>query len=304
MPKCTAAVAVWLAWFDGSFQMIFNPGGTILFVPADKPNLAGKAASHPVTAVCLDLEDGVAEGAKDTARRNLQRAASVVANAGKSVIVRVNCELEIVGKDLTALPRECAAVVLPKTESLHQASLVASALDRLALKGGPDAALVGLIETAAGIAAFSGPADLAVPRRLQALFFGAEDLSADLSCSPDANLMTSCFHSLAIGAKSMGLDLLGFPGSIAQFADLDQFRRQVRSGADAGACGAFCIHPNQVPVVNDVFRPSMEDVANARAIIAAFDDAQSGGQGAVALNGAMIDRPIYLRALATVARAQ
>lgn len=284
--------------------MLFNPSGTILFVPADKPKLSDKAASQPVAAVCLDLEDGVAEVAKDAARRNLQGAASTIAKAGKAVIVRVNGELEILGADLAALPRECKAVVLPKTECLHHAALVASAVDRLALKGGPNVALICLVETASGIAAFSKGADAAVPARLQALFFGAEDLATDLSCLPNADLITSCFHSLAVGARSMGLGLLGFPGSIAEFADLTLFRQRVQVGADAGASGAFCIHPNQVSVVNDVFRPSSEDVANARAIIAAFDRAQASGQGAIALDGAMIDRPIYLRALTTVARAE
>lgn len=299
-----AATATWLASCDGSVPMWFDPGKAILFVPADKPELVHKAVNQPVSAVCLDLEDGVADVSKDMARRNLQKAAPLIAKAGKALIVRVNGELEVIGADLAALPQECAAVVLPKTESLHQASLVASALDRMAMKGGPDAALICLIETAAGVGTFSKTAEQAAPPRLRALFFGAEDLSADLSCLPDGDLITSCFHSLAIGAKSKGLSLLGFPGSIGEFARLDQFRQRVRLGADAGASGAFCIHPNQVPVLNDVFRPSAEQIAKARAIIAAFDDGQANGQGAVAVDGAMIDRPIYLRALATVARAE
>lgn len=281
---------------------------SILFVPADRPALFPKAAAGAADAVCLDLEDGVAVANRDAARAALGDAATVLARAGKRVLVRVNVELETIGADLAALPRDCDAVVLPKTTGLDHVELVGEALDRTALgsdrnaadgSGRQGPALVALVEQAAAVQAFAhGGARRAHPRLL-ALCPGTEDLAAELGCAPEAALVETAFHQLALGARRLGVDLLGFPASIAEFRDLERFRAGVRRGREAGAVGAFCIHPAQVALLNDELAPSAEEIADAHRVVTAFG---SASVGAIALDGRMIDRPVYLRARRLLAR--
>ena len=289
---------------------------SILFVPADRSALVPKAAAGAADAVCLDLEDGVAPPDRDAARGALGEAAAALARAGKRAFVRVNAELETIGADLAALPDGCDAVVLPKATGLDHVELVGEALDRRTARsgrmirsgragadgdrpGGPG--LVALVEGAAAVQAFAHGAARRAHPRLVALCPGTEDLAAELGCAPDAALVEAAFHALALGARRLGVDLLGFPGSIAEYRDLERFRAGVRRGREAGAVGAFCIHPAQVPVLNAELAPSAEELDAARRTVAAFESATAG---AIALDGRMVDRPVYLRARRLLARSE
>ena len=285
------------------------PPRSILFVPADRPALVPKAAAGPAEAVCLDLEDGVAAADRDAARGALGEAAATLARAGKRTLVRVNAELETIGADLAALPDGCDAVVLPKATGLDHVELVGEALDRRAARSGRAGAdgdrpggpvLVALVEGAAAVQAFAHGAARRAHPRLVALCPGTEDLAAELGCAPDAALVGVAFHALALGARRLGVDLLGFPASIAEYRDLERFRAGVRRGREAGAVGAFCIHPAQVPVLNAELAPSAEELDGARRIVAAFE---ASAAGAIALDGRMVDRPVYLRARRLLARS-
>lgn len=268
----------------------------ILFTPADKPDLAAKAARSAADAVCLDLEDAVPVDAKTTARANLAPMASTLRAAGKAVFIRVNAEIEATGLDLAALPDGCAGLVLPKARDLTHVALIGDALDR---RGG-DMALIAMIENAAAAQAFAaapGPAHA----RLLGLTLGAEDLAADCGCAPDGPTVAHLFHQSAATAARLRIDLLGWPGSIGAFDDLDGFATLVGRGAAAGAVGGFCIHPKQIPILNAAFAPTAAQIDWAQRVTTAL--ATAGG-GVAAVDGRMVDAPVARRAEAVLRRAQ
>lgn len=105
-------------------------------------------------------------------------------------------------------------------------------------------------------------------------------------------------------AARAGITPLGFPGSIAEYGDLVAFRRSVRRGRELGFRGAFCIHPDQVGVLNDEFGANAAELEEARAIVAAFEVALHAGQASTQHRGRMIDLPVVKRAHAVIAAAE
>ena len=272
---------------------------TVLFTPADQPQLVEKAANSSADAVCLDLEDAVAAEAKVSARQNLYRAAAVLAEAGKCLLVRVNSELECLGADLAALPPSCQAVILPKTQGKLHLTLVAAALERMAERSAScQVQLIGMVEDPAALAELEQPGGF--HPRVAALTLGAEDLAATLHCLPESPLIHHSFYRLAQVAHRHQLALWGYPGSIAEFRDLPKLAATVRLGQQAGASAALCIHPAQLSVVRQVFVPETALTAWATAVVAAFEQAEQQGQAVVAVDGKMVDRPVYLQALAII----
>ena len=89
---------------------------------------------------------------------------------------------------------------------------------------------------------------------------------------------------------------LGFPGSIADYSDIDVFRETVKFAKQLGFVGAFCIHPKQVEVLNEELTPSDAEVEHAQGLLAAFDAGLAQGKGAVEYKGKMIDLPVVERA--------
>lgn len=276
---------------------------SILFTPCDRLNLVEKAAHSKSDVVCLDLEDGVAPDVKSLARSNLRPAAKIFADADKPFYVRVNSELELLGDDLNALPDACHVVVLPKTLGFEHIQLVGDALDRIAGRGGANPKMICQIECSSGLRAIGQSGRIAHPR-LCALSLGTEDLSAEIGCAPDADLIAAAFHQLTLSACALGLGIIGFPASIAEFHDLEAFRTGVVLGRECGADGGFCIHPSQIEILNDVYQPSKHELEKATKITEAFKKASILHSGVTVVDGKMIDRPIYLKALKTLSRAR
>ena len=103
-------------------------------------------------------------------------------------------------------------------------------------------------------------------------------------------------QQLAIAARAAGVLPLGFIGTVADYKDLDAFRETVRRSRRLGFRGASVIHPAQIPILNEEFAPPAEDVASARKIVAAYDEAVAAGRGSISVDGKMIDVPVVLRA--------
>ncbi len=276
-----------------------RPPRSILFVPGSRPELAAKAAAGDADAVCLDLEDGVAVAAKPTARTNLAAMAEQLDAAGKPFMVRLNVEPGEYAADVEALPETTAAVVLAKAGGEKHLAAVADALGGRGLAAG----MIAMVEDIAGIDAFaalrSGGA-----RWLAGITLGAEDLAAELMCGADSRAMQHAFYRLLECARRLDVPLLGYPGSIAEFTDLERYRELVDGGREMCAVGAFCIHPRQVAVCNALFSPTADELTWAREVVAALDAAESAGQGAASVRGRMVDRPVALRARHILARGE
>ncbi|MBO6758904.1 MAG: hypothetical protein JJ902_21415 [Roseibium sp.] len=273
---------------------------SILFVPATRTDLVQKAAQGAADAVCLDLEDGVAPGEKAAARQSVAAAVAALQAAGKTVLLRINSEVEHISHDLEHCPADVDLVVLPMTGSRHQIRQLSDWADRRFGQGGPK--IVAMIEEPGGLSAVvqgDGP----LPHRLTHLSLGTEDFAASLGCPSDGGPVHAAFHRLSQAAAEWGRALLGYPGSIAEFRDIDQFRSYAAHGRHAGAIGGFAIHPTQVPVLNELFGIDTKTKDQAERVVAAFERALAEGLGATQLDGRMIDRPVYLAARKTLQRA-
>jgi citrate lyase subunit beta/citryl-CoA lyase len=133
-------------------------------------------------------------------------------------------------------------------------------------------------------------------RRLCGLLFGTEDFGAasGIESAPEGMAMPA--QLMALAAAAAGLQPLGLPGTVAEFTDLDAYRAVAMKARRIGMRGSICIHPAQVPVINEVFGGTAEEADRARRLLAVFDASVAAGRGAVAHEGRMIDEPIAIRA--------
>lgn len=272
---------------------------SILFVPAHKLNLAEKATKSEATAICLDLEDGVPPHSKEEARLSLKLGIDQINKADKYSFVRINSELELISLDLAHVPPQCHGLVLPKAGSLQHINMLANALDRLFGSAGPR--IICLVESGADLDQLR-MSDGVPNNRILGLCLGTEDLAADYCTTSSSKLIKHSFMELAILCRRWNLSLLGFPGSIAEYKDLDRLENWARESAESGSLGAFCIHPKQIDILNKQYVPSALDQEKALIIIKAFEEALSKGEGVCSVDGKMIDRPVYLNALNTISR--
>ncbi|MFC3051834.1 HpcH/HpaI aldolase/citrate lyase family protein [Kordiimonas pumila] len=264
---------------------------SFLFVPGDRLDLVSKAVKGSSDAICIDLEDGVAGTAKDTARYMLPEALQVVIEAGCTAYVRVNPLQDRANhvQDLAALTVQPDGIVLPKAEGWLQA---ASVTKGLSLSG--NLRLVAMIEDPKALLAFEQEAMM--PGAVDALLLGTEDFSAYCGCSPDAPLITAAYVRMVMVAKAAGVKAYGMPIGIADYKNLEAFNKAACFAKHAGGDGAFAIHPRQIEILNTVFSITEDAVAWAQNVITVFEKARAAGQAITTLDGEMVDQPVYARA--------
>ena len=262
----------------------------LLFVPVGAEKHLASAIRLRPDAVILDLEDAVAADAKGAARAALRDAQAQLGQAGISCALRINGPLRHMVDDLTAADLSLLrAVIVPKCEDDR-------ALRNAAEVTAGQIALIALIESPLGLRRLQQIT--AVPE-VQALMLGSEDYCAGLGVHPDKGALDLVTAELAIAAAPRGLLPIGFPGSIANFRDLDLYAAQIAKGRDQGMRAVAAIHPAQLPVIRATLAPSEAEIAWAAKVLAS-----AATQGAVyALDGAMIDAPVIARARQITAAA-
>jgi citrate lyase subunit beta/citryl-CoA lyase len=159
--------------------------------------------------------------------------------------------------------------------------------------------LVALVETADAYFRLREIAK-ATPR-LDALSLGAEDFATSVGMEPIGETLQAPKQTMIIAA---GILPLGFMGTVADFDDLEVFRATIRRSRKFGFVGASCVHPSQVPILNEEFGWSDAEVDRARRMVAAYDAAKAKGLGAVTFEGKMIDVPVVERAQALIRQAE
>jgi len=265
-----------------------------LFVPALQEKYLARALESRAGAFILDLEDSIPAGRKDEARQALAGMLAGLRAGGRPIFVRVNLGDRA---DIEA----CAAtspdgVILPKAETAND---VRTAEAWLVQAGGALAlGFMPAIESAAGV--LNARELTTASDQVSCLMFGTGDFVADTGFAMDPDALHTPAALIALAARAGGLPAFGLPGSIGEMADLDKLRQSAVRARAIGYAGAPVIHPKQVETIEAAFSPSPEEVADAGRIVAAFE-ASAGG--ATALDGRLIERPVYLRAKATLRRA-
>jgi citrate lyase subunit beta/citryl-CoA lyase len=278
---------------------------SFLFVPADSEKKLSKAASCGADAIILDLEDSVALSAKETARYSAAAYLKTASRKGPKLIVRINAlDTPFWEKDLEAvIAARPDLIVVPKTLSGACVRKVGDRIDRI---GGGKEIGIGCVATETAASLFTLGTYAGSHERLAFLTWGAEDLAAALGARDNKDE-----HGAYTGPYQLArtLTLLGAVAAGAQpvdgiwkdFRDEKGLEAEARIAMRDGFTGKMAIHPAQVAIINEVFTPSEADLAHARAVIAAFD--QAGDVGVVALDGVMLDIPHLKQARALLARA-
>ena len=268
---------------------------TWLYVPADRPDRFAKAAASGADVVILDLEDAVVPAHKQEARDNALRWLDTAAPA--SVEVRVNAlDTPWAQDDLRALTDVPAlrAVRLPKVQSAADVTAALAALT--AARSG----LSCLIESARGVEAAY---EIASSPRVTAIGLGEADLAADLGVTDSVGLAW-CRSRVVVASQAAGLPAPAM-SVYPHVADLAGLHSSSLAGRRLGFLGRAAIHPRQVPVIAEAFRPSEADVADAREVIEAFGRGVDDGSGVIALeDGRMIDPALVRQAQAVLDRAR
>ena len=286
---------------------------SFLFVPADGGRKLDKAMASGADAVIIDLEDSIAPEAKAAARKS---AAAFLTELGKSadrphLLVRVNgIATGLIDEDLDVVAgARPDAIMLPKAEGGASIIHVDAKLTACeAIAGLPDGSIKILaIATETAPALFLAGTYAGASSRLEGLTWGAEDLSADLGAETnrdgDGQFLDPYRMARALClAGAAAARVPAFDTVTPDFRNADLLRREAEEARRDGFQGKIAIHPAQVPIINEVFTPTPAAVAQARAIVAAFD--ANPGKGAVAIEGVMYDRPHLARAGRVLARAK
>jgi citrate lyase subunit beta / citryl-CoA lyase len=285
---------------------------SLLFVPADDAKKLDKAMACGADALIVDLEDSIPAQGKAQAR---MRAAAFIGEAGKAahrprLLVRINgFATGLADADLDAVvPARPDAIMLPKAEGgpdVVRADAKLSA--REAIAGLPDGSIrIVAIATETATALFLAGTYGGASARLEGLTWGAEDLSAELGAEANRDgdgrfldpyrLARALCLAGAAAARVQAIDTVA-----VDFRNAAALRQESEEARRDGFTGKMAIHPAQVPVINEVFTPSAAAVAEARAVIAAFE--ANPDRGTVGIDGVMYDRPHLERARQLLARA-
>jgi citrate lyase subunit beta/citryl-CoA lyase len=269
---------------------------SVLFSPGDRPDLMRKAPDSGADVVVFDLEDGVAPEAKADGREAVNDVLTDDAfDPDCEVCVRVNPvrpDRDVTAADLRAVldgdPR-IDSVMLPKAERAEDVRI----LDNLLGARRVDLPIIALCESAAGVLHAEA---IAATDPIDAIAFGAEDLSADIGATRTRE-GTEVLHArehVVLAAGAADVDALD-----TVFTDIGESEALAEETAFAlglGYDGKMCIHPAQVPVVNDAFTPADDRIEWAHRVLEAAAEAQADGVGVFRVDDEMIDAPLIARA--------
>jgi citrate lyase subunit beta / citryl-CoA lyase len=279
-----------------------------LYLPGGEPKFMLNAGLHGPDGVILDLEDSVHPEQKAGARLLVRNALRAVDFAAAERMVRIN-QLPLGLDDLEAIVPECPDLILvPKTETAAQIQEVERRIAEirefhLAPAAAPPIWLMPIIESALGVE--NAFAIASASPNIVAITIGLEDYTADMGVVKTRDGVESLWarQRLVNAARAAGVQAIDSVYGDVQ--DDDGLQAWCLASRAMGFTGMGCVHPRQIRIIHDAFRPSADELARAERIVAAFEEAQSRGLGVVSLGSKMIDAPVVLRAqqLVTHARA-
>lgn len=281
---------------------------SILIVPTNVPRFVARAHQRGADAVMLDLEDSIPGSEKKPARGMLADAVGQVGRGGADVLVRINKPFELAMADVdAAVMPGVATIALPKAESAREIVILDHAIgQREAALGLPvgGIGLMVMIESARGLAVVDDIARAA--DRIVSVDIGAEDFTRDLDVepSPSGHELLVARQAVVLAARRAGVQATGLATTLADYTDLEALADSARRAREMGFRGAGCIHPAQVPVLNEHFSPPPQRVDHARRVLALFDETVAAGRASASIDGQMIDVPVAERARQIIERAE
>lgn len=282
---------------------------SLLFVPGNRADMLQKATRYSPGAFIPDLEDSVPVAEKKSARGTVAAAIPALAATGRAVLPRVNSLT-------TGLTEgDIAAVVLPGVsaisigkvsgaDDIHEVDTLLSDRERRAGIAQGATGILPWIETASGIVNVS--AICTASPRVRWVAFGAEDFAADMGLARTVDVaggsegpygepgLLYARSAVTVAARAAGVQALDTP--FVKFRDEEGLKTDCALARRIGFTGKMAIHPAQVETIEAMFSPSDSEIARARRVLRAAEDAEREGRGAVSLDGEMIDAPVVARA--------
>ncbi|PLX38334.1 MAG: CoA ester lyase [Hyphomicrobiales bacterium] len=269
-----------------------RPRRSVLYMPGSNTRALEKAKTLDADCLILDLEDAVAPEEKAQARKNVFDAVRGGGYGNRELIIRINAITSAWGEaDLEiAVSANPDAILAPKVSTAADVFEIGQRLD----SAGAEASLKlwVMMETPRAMlhaeeiaAAVNGPDG----RRLKAFVMGTNDLAKDTRARilPGRQPMVSWLSTCVAAARAYGLDIID--GVYNDFGNEEGFAEECAQGRDFGMDGKTLIHPKQVAPCNEIFAPSADEVAWAKTIIAAFDEPENAGKGAIRIEGKMVE---------------
>ncbi|GHF11468.1 citrate lyase subunit beta [Kordiimonas sediminis] len=279
-----------------------QPCRSFLYMPASNDRALEKAKSLPADGYIFDLEDAVRPDAKAAAREQAVEAANSGAYGRKSVLIRANGLDTPWGQaDISAIAcSEADGIVVPKVNCIDDVNLIEDQMDAA---GAPETfQLWIMMETPA---AFLNAASIAgAGGRLKGMIIGSNDLIKDMRARhiPDRSNILPALTLALLAARAHGLVILDAVYNAIK--DEEGFIAEARQALTMGFDGKSLVHPAQIAPANRVFSPAEEEVEEAHAIIAAYEEAFAAGKGVAAYQGKMIEDLHVAEAKRLVAVAQ
>lgn len=272
--------------------MISRLRRSVLAMPGSNARALEKGKSLPADVLMFELEDGVAESAKEIAREQVVAALASGGYGAREIVVRVNAPgSQWYERDIAAVaPAGPAAIVIPKVN--WRADVIESAANVVAAGAPAHTRLWAMIETPRAIFDIEKIASAAddPASRLDAIVLGPNDIakSTRARLTPGRPAILSWLSAGVLAARLHGIEIID--GIYNDFNDEAGLRREAEQGRDFGMDGKMLIHPSQIGPVNEIFAPSSAEIAFARKIIETFDMPENGAIGVVQIEGQMVER--------------
>lgn len=272
---------------------------TMMFVPGSNPSMIKEAYIYGADSIMFDLEDAVAITEKDSARFLVYNALKTVDYGSTELVVRINGLDTPFGKDdIEAVVRAGVHVIrLPKTERKEDILEVEAVIEEVERKIGRkigSTKMMAAIESPIGV--INAYEIASASKRLIAIALGAEDYVTNMKTKRYANglELLGARTQIIIAARAAGIYAID-----TVYTEVDNeegFKNEVELIKQLGFDGKSVINPRQIPLVNQVYTPSVDEIKKSMNIIRAAKDAEERGLGVISLNGKMIDKPIVDRA--------
>ena len=262
---------------------------SMLFAPGNKYELLQKFSKIQPDIAIIDLEDAVPDSEKQVARENLQKYAQEDKTAA-TTYVRVNALVsQHFEEDIRSIPPQIAGIVIPKVNDASDIERATQAIERYSVSA---KILVG-IETVKGLMSVQ---DIFGTASVFAAYFGAEDYIHDLGGLRTDGNDEVLFARTQIGISSR---LFGVPvvdQIVADFSDSERFMKEAQQAKSLGFTGKLCIHPSQVPLANQSFSSTPEEIQQALELLKVYDEAVANGTASIVHNGQMVDEALAKQA--------
>jgi citrate lyase subunit beta/citryl-CoA lyase len=275
---------------------------SLLYSPGDDRSMLENAVATAADTVIFDLEDAVAPASKEEARRTVQATLDELDDPDPNIAVRVNPYEASGREDVEAIVDEVDAppdsVFLPKVDD---ADPVEALHDQLVALGAVKVGIVPLIETAASVLSAE---EIAAAPGVTAVAYGDQDFTADIGATVTEDKTESLYARQRTVVAAAAADVAALDTVHTDIEDTKGLREQTEFVVELGFDGKLAIHPGQVPIINEAFTPSSDEIEWAETVLAGQKQASTEDVGVFTVDGQMIDPPLVERARTIVRRAE